>query len=241
MTEENNDTHTKQEQYQKKFDPVVFILGLVLVGVLVILAMRFLAPTIGNVYPYPYMDESGYLATSECDCTISRNKWGNEVLIGKLVVILPKTMVYGEPYQAFAFSYSPEKYSDDEIDEYLQSFLEGMGLSEDMANIQEGEVIMNTSGFPMLRANAAKSFTDYFFDRTIQFIDPENVTVWNMKTSLGNDWWEGLYYFVLSFSYSRVGSGSVFCGRVCLPNNFPVTVIPSSMEVNLVLQDQTSE
>jgi hypothetical protein len=35
----------------QKFDPVRFIIAIVLVGVIMIVAMNFLAPTIGNVFP----------------------------------------------------------------------------------------------------------------------------------------------------------------------------------------------
>ena len=50
LAEDNNETLENQKQYQKKFDPVGFIIAIVLVGMIVIVAMSFLQPTIGNVY-----------------------------------------------------------------------------------------------------------------------------------------------------------------------------------------------
>jgi hypothetical protein len=181
-------------------------------------------------------------AARACNCGISRNTWGNEVLIGKLVVIVPKTIVLGEQNQALAFSYSPEKYSNDEIDEHIQSFLQGLDLSEDKAHIIESDVIMNTWGFPgLIGFGGSDHYRTYDFDRIPQFIDPDNVTVWNMWPKQGNTQSEGLYDFALRIFYSGNGHESVFCGEVCLPNNFPDEVPPSHMEVNLVLQGQTSE
>lgn len=61
---ENNEIPKIQEQYQKKFDPVRFIIAIILVGVIMIVATNFLAPTIGNVFPtgawYIFMSEEDY-------------------------------------------------------------------------------------------------------------------------------------------------------------------------------------
>ncbi|HSG26712.1 MAG TPA: hypothetical protein VLA32_11400 [Anaerolineales bacterium] len=240
MTEENNDTHKKQERYQKKFDPVGFILALVLVGVIVVIAMEFFAPTIGNAYPY--LDDLSYRATQaalNCDCSIRRDAWWDGLPEGKLVVITAKTLVLGRPNQAIALTYSTEKFSNDEIDERIQNILNRLNLSEDKANIIETDIFLDTWGYLLLNVPA----TNFSFEISPQFIDPRSVTEWEMSFSHGDDWLEGSYDFWLRFFYHEERSESARCRRTCGGNkqSLKVPTETKHMDVNLVLQDQTSE
>lgn len=212
MPVENNPPAPKQNLV-KKSGIVPVILILLLVGVIVVVAMQFLAPTIGDVYSFPPDFESTETqAALDCNCDMRSEawldrSWWDGLPEGKLVVIAPKTFVHGEQYQAIAFAYSPDKFSNNDIDEQVQGFFQRLNLSEDTAIIIKTDVFLDTWGYPRL--------TNFRLDRYPDYIDPEHVTVWIMEYDRGNLRLNGSYISELRFYYDENYSEPTKCNRIC--------------------------
>ena len=186
MTEENNDTYKKQERYQKKFDPVGFILAFLLVGVIVVIAMEFLTPTIGNVFCIHDDICCGRFCSGIVnDCGPSSFLEG--LPRGKLVLLAPKT-TSSKKIRIIGFAYSPSIYSQDEVDELEQQYLQELRLHEDEAHIVKLDITMGEKGYPKIPTYIDTCRAEYnrYTNGKNLFIDPEGLTVWHLSYEIPN-------------------------------------------------------
>jgi len=176
MPEEIIQVAQKQKGH-KRIDFVTIILMLVMVGIIVVMAMQFLAPTIGTCFVEVDGGCPACLCSIPVDCGISA-----DLPKGELVVIIPKTLFVGKPNKMIAFAYSPAKYSKKEIDELTRQYLQNLKLQEDNAHIEKLAVFMDIEGYPRIPNSfdiCDCSFTGYVNGDTL-FIDPDGLTVWHL-------------------------------------------------------------
>jgi hypothetical protein len=149
-----------------------------------VLAMQFIAPTIGNVYCYHDDLCCGVFCSGlvgHCE-----RPWTG-LPRGKLVLIAPKTIFY-KIIRIIGFAYSPANYSQEEIDSIKQRYLQKLSLREDEAHIVEFDIVMNEKGYPRIPIyiDRCNSENNRYFKGANLFIDPDGLTVWNMTYLVEN-------------------------------------------------------
>lgn len=118
-----------------------------------------------------------------CECSMACTSWNKEDFpTGELVVIIPKTLFAGKPNQMIAFAYSPDVFSENEIDEITRRFLRRLNLRENEAAIERLEVSMSVEGFPRIPKLFHRSTCGYgwYSIGKTMYIDPYQLTVWNI-------------------------------------------------------------
>lgn len=225
MTEENNRALKKFKCQQNLID---IILVIILVGLVVVIAMNFMGPTIPDewslwsgpdpcgpclcgedgecFYPSPVQPTPTYTCSLE-KCSA----WKDGLPNGKLVVIIPKTVTIGNSLFAhlIGFSYPLSDYSKDEIRQITQHHLEELSLSENEAHVIELDVLMDTMGYfsidiPNRDLHLSNSSNP-------KYIPPDRLSEWRIPypvESIG----EGVHDFRVVFHYSRQVSS---CRKYC--------------------------
>ena len=190
----NGESKQAAPKQQRRIGILPIFLILLLVGVIVVIAMQFMAPNLPKYFcSNMSLADFCHLQRFEEKCT---NNW-ERFPIGKLVLILPKTMknqiqslgYYYSQIQIIGFAYSPSVYSRAEINEIQQQFLRELNLREYEVNIVKFDILMNVNGHPRIHIACGPQtnrFETAYTKGENLFIDTSGLTVWRFPFEIKN-------------------------------------------------------
>jgi len=192
-----------------------YLLIIIFIGIILIIAMQYMAPTIGNVFSPidpcgPCLcdpDGSGNCWNDYDDpvfsFSCSRDKcsaWKDGLPEGKLVVIIPKTFVVGDDLNhSVGFAYPPASYSKDDIHQIIQQYFGELDLSEEEAHVVELDILLGTVGNPVVESTIIYSFGHTYNDK----VPTDSLTEWEIEFFIDEDIVvENSYTWKIRYSYT---------------------------------------